>query len=60
MFYSERTHGTGLGLAVVRQIVDAHGGTIEIQSGDPHGATFTLTFPRKRPGTQPSASAQST
>jgi signal transduction histidine kinase len=45
MFYSERTHGAGIGLALVRQIVDAHGGTIEIQSEQHQGATFVVTFP---------------
>jgi two-component system sensor histidine kinase PilS (NtrC family) len=45
MFYSERTHGAGIGLALVRQIVDAHGGTIEIQSEQNQGATFIVTFP---------------
>jgi two-component system sensor histidine kinase PilS (NtrC family) len=45
MFYSERTHGAGIGLALVRQIVDSHGGTIEIQSEQNQGATFIVTFP---------------
>lgn len=47
MFYSERTHGAGIGLALVRQIVDAHGGTIEIISEQDQGATFIVTFPPK-------------
>jgi len=47
MFYSERTHGAGIGLALVRQIVDAHGGTIEIQSEQHQGATFIVTFPTR-------------
>jgi two-component system sensor histidine kinase PilS (NtrC family) len=45
MFYSERTHGAGIGLALVRQIVDAHRGTIEIRSEQRQGATFIVTFP---------------
>jgi two-component system, NtrC family, sensor histidine kinase PilS len=47
MFYSERTHGAGIGLALVRQIVDAHAGTIEIQSEQHQGATFIVTFPSR-------------
>jgi signal transduction histidine kinase len=47
MFYSERTHGAGIGLALVRQIVDAHAGTIEIQSEQHQGATFIVTFPTR-------------
>ena len=50
MFYSERTHGAGIGLALVRQIVDAHGGTIEIISERKRGATFIVTLP---PGSRP-------
>jgi two-component system sensor histidine kinase PilS (NtrC family) len=45
MFYSERTHGAGIGLALVRQIVDAHGGSIEIISERKRGATFIVTLP---------------
>ena len=45
MFYSERTHGAGIGLALVRQIVDAHQGTIEIVSEQSRGATFVVTLP---------------
>jgi two-component system sensor histidine kinase PilS (NtrC family) len=45
MFYSERTHGAGIGLALVRQIVDAHGGAIDIRSEQHRGATFVVTFP---------------
>jgi two-component system sensor histidine kinase PilS (NtrC family) len=49
MFYSERTHGAGIGLALVRQIVDAHGATIQIQSEQNQGATFIVTFPPPAP-----------
>ena len=47
MFYSERTHGAGIGLALVRQIIDAHGATIEIRSEQNQGATFVVTFPAR-------------
>lgn len=47
MFYSERTHGAGIGLALVRQIVDAHGGTIEAESNSGRGATFRVTLPKR-------------
>ena len=50
MFYSERTHGAGIGLALVRQIVDAHGGSIEIQSERDQGATFIVSFPPRTAG----------
>ena len=61
MFYSERTHGAGIGLALVRQIVDAHGGAIEIQSEQNQGATFIVTFPagaRAEPGPAAAAAAR--
>ena len=41
----ERTHGAGIGLALVRQIIDAHQGTIDIVSEQHRGATFVVTFP---------------
>ncbi len=36
---------SGLGLAIVHQLVQLHKGTIEVQSQPDQGTTFTLTFP---------------
>jgi two-component system, LuxR family, sensor kinase FixL len=45
---SSHYSGLGLGLWIARQIVDAHGGTIDVDSELGHGATFTVTLPRSR------------
>ena len=38
--------GLGLGLAIARQVIEMHGGTIEAQSGGPHlGSTFVICLP---------------
>ena len=37
--------GTGLGLAMVRHIVDAHGGHVSVESEPNKGSTFALTLP---------------
>jgi two-component system phosphate regulon sensor histidine kinase PhoR len=44
---AERRHiqGTGLGLTIVKAIVDAHGGTITVDSDIGEGATFRVTLP---------------
>ncbi len=39
--------GTGLGLAMVRHIVDAHGGTVEVRSAAGEGSAFTIALPAK-------------
>ena len=43
---ARKTGGTGLGLSIVRAIVDAHGGTISVQS-EPGDTTFTVRLPAK-------------
>jgi len=37
--------GAGLGLAIVRRIVEAHGGRVGVDDSVPHGATFWFTLP---------------
>lgn len=52
---STREHsGLGLGLAIVRHLVEMHGGTVEVSSAPNAGATFTVRIPAKAP---PPASA---
>lgn len=45
-FFSTKSGGTGLGLAVSRQIIQAHGGTIACESAEGGGTTFTIRLPR--------------
>ena len=39
------TKGSGLGLALVQHIMDAHGGSVEIDSEPSKGSTFRLLLP---------------
>jgi signal transduction histidine kinase len=44
-FHTTKDGGTGLGLALVHRIVEAHGGEIHVESPPGNGAAFTLVFP---------------
>jgi signal transduction histidine kinase len=43
-FFTTRSSGTGLGLALIHRIMEAHGGTVEVDSRLGDGAVFTLLF----------------
>ena len=50
MFYTEAKtgdsrRGLGLGLALCKSIVTAHGGEISVSDAEPHGAVFTFSLP---------------
>ena len=58
MFYSGRSHGVGLGLALVKQIVDQHRGRIEILDRPGPGTCFRVTLPPEEDSLRPSAAAR--
>lgn len=52
-FFTTKPSGTGLGLAVVHRIVDAHGGAILVESPPGEGARFTVRLPPASPDATP-------
>jgi len=43
--FTTKTRGIGLGLAICRNLIEANGGTIEVQSTEGRGTTFTIAIP---------------
>src|SRR5262249_7231062 len=45
-FYTTKTNGIGIGLAICRSIIAAHGGRIWVDANHPRGAVFRFTLPK--------------
>ena len=47
-FFTTRSGGMGMGLAICRSIVEAHGGSLSVSPGVPHGSVFRVVLPGSR------------
>jgi PAS domain S-box-containing protein len=51
-FFTTKKEGLGMGLAIVRSIIEAHGGTIAAENADDGGTRFRVTLPAVKPATR--------
>jgi signal transduction histidine kinase len=56
-FYTTKSAGLGMGLAICRSIIEAHGGRLWASANEPQGAVFQFTLPPKRDGVVPAEQA---
>ena len=45
-FFTTKSHGMGIGLAICRSIIEGHGGRLSASLGTPHGSVFRVDLPR--------------
>ena len=48
LFVSTKEDGTGVGLAIVKQVVESHGGSVKVRSQANQNTTFSILLPLKR------------
>jgi len=47
-FFTTKARGVGLGLAICKRIVEAHGGSIDVESKEDKGTCITIILPKKQ------------
>jgi two-component system nitrogen regulation sensor histidine kinase NtrY len=57
-YVSTKKEGAGLGLAIVSDIMNEHGGTIRVEDNEPRGTVFILAFPLHRDAAAPVGSTE--
>lgn len=52
-FYTTKPHGSGMGLAIVKNVVETYGGQVEVSSQEGKGTRFLLSFPIRTEKSEP-------
>jgi signal transduction histidine kinase len=60
LFFTTKTHGTGMGLRISRSIIASHGGRLWAADNPPRGARFCFTLPTSKETCNPVVSGAST